>query len=49
MRVSAGEAVYDIAELSAPVKLRRPGERVELTVQRDVVVCGATVVVGALG
>ena len=44
-----GEPVYDITELSALVKLRRPGERVELTIQRDVEVYAATVVLGTLG
>ena len=41
--------MYDIYELSAAVKLRRPGETVELTVARDGDIYIATAVLDALG
>ena len=43
------EPMYDIVELSAAVKLRRPGEAVELTVARDGDIYIATAVLDALG
>ena len=43
------EPMYDIRELSAAVKLRRPGEAVELTVARDGDIYVATAVLDALG
>ena len=43
------EPMYDIYELSAAVKLRRPGETVELTVARDGDIYIATAVLDALG
>ena len=43
------EPMYDIRELSAAVKLRRPGETVELTVARDGDIYIATAVLDALG
>ena len=43
------EPMYDIYELSAAVKLRRPGEAVELTVARDGDIYVATAVLDALG
>ena len=43
------EPMYDIYELSAAVKLRRPGETVELTIRRGGDIYVATVVLDALG
>ena len=43
------EPMYDIVELSAAVKLRRPGEAVELTVARDGDIYIVTAVLDALG
>ncbi len=43
------EPMMDIAELSAAIKLLRPGEAVELTIRRDGDLYVATVVLGALG
>ena len=43
-----GEPMYDISELSAAVKLRSPGEVVELTVRREADLYVATVVLGTL-
>ena len=43
------EPMYDIVELSAAVKLRRPGEAVELTVARDGDIYIVTAVLEALG
>ena len=43
------EPMYDILELSGAVKLRRPGETVELTVTRDGDIYIATAVLDALG
>ena len=43
------EPMYDIRELSAAVKLRRPGETVELTVARGGDIYIATAVLDALG
>ena len=43
------EPMYDIAELSAAIKLRRPGETVELTIRRGGDLYVATVVLDALG
>ena len=43
------EPMYDILELSGAVKLRRPGETVELTVTRDGDIYIATAVLAALG
>ena len=43
------ERMYDISELSAAVKLRRPGETVELTIKRGSEIYIATAVLGALG
>ena len=43
------EPMHDIFELSAAVKLRRPGETVELTVTRDGDIYIATAVLDALG
>ena len=42
-----GKAVQNMIDLAAEVKLRRPGEVVELTIRRDVEIYAATVVVGA--
>ena len=41
-----GKAVQNMIELSAEVKLRRPGETIELTIRRDVEIYAATVVIG---
>ena len=43
------EPMYDITELSAAVKLRRPGEAVELTIRRSGDLYVATAVLDALG
>lgn len=43
------ELMYDIAELSAAIKLRRPGETVELTIRRGGDLYVATAVLDALG
>jgi len=43
------EPMYDIYELSAAVKLRRPGEAIELTVRRGGDIYIATAVLDALG
>ncbi len=43
------EPMYDIAELSAAIKLRRPGETVELTIRRGDDLYVATAVLDALG
>ena len=43
------EPMHDIAELSAAIKLRRPGETVELTIRRDGDLYVATAVLEALG
>ena len=44
-----GEPMYDITELSAAIKLRRPGETVELTVRRGGDLYIATAVLDPLG
>ena len=44
-----GEPMYDITELSAAIKLRRPGETVELTIRRGGDLFVATAVLDALG
>ena len=43
------EPMHDIAELSAAIKLRRPGETVEMTIRRDGDFHVVTAVLGALG
>ena len=43
------EPMYDITELSAAIKLRRPGETVELTIRRGGDLFVATAVLDALG
>ena len=43
------EPMYDITELSAAIKLRRPGETVELTIRRGGDLYVATAVLDALG
>jgi len=43
------EPMYDITELSAAIKLRRPGETVELTIKRGGDLYVATAVLDALG
>ena len=43
------EPMYDITELSAAIKLRRPGESVDLTIRRGGDLYVATAVLGALG
>ncbi len=43
------EPMYDIAELSAAIKLRRPGDTVELTIRRGGDLYVATAVLDALG
>ena len=43
------EPMYDIAELSAAIKLRRPGETVELTIRRNADLYVVTAVLDALG
>ena len=43
------EPMYDITELSAAVKLRRPGETAELTIKRGSEIYIATVVLDTLG
>ena len=43
------EPMHDIAELSAAIKLRRPGETVELTMRRSDDLFVVTAVLGALG
>ncbi len=43
------EPMHDITELSAAIKLRRPGEAVELTVRRGGDIYVVTAVLGALG
>ena len=44
-----GEPMYDITELSAAIKLRRPGETIELTIRRGGDLFVATAVLDALG
>ena len=44
-----GEPMYEITQLSAAIKLHRPGETVELTVRRDGDIYVATAVLAALG
>ncbi|MDE0161313.1 MAG: trypsin-like peptidase domain-containing protein [Acidimicrobiaceae bacterium] len=44
-----GEPMHDITELSAAIKLRRPGEPVELTIKRGGDLFVATAVLDALG
>ena len=43
------EPMHDITELSAAIKLRRPGETVELTIKRGGDLYVVTAVLGALG
>ena len=45
----ASEPMYDIIELSAAIKLRRPGETVELTIRRGSEIYVVTAVLDALG